>query len=249
MSYLGESVLITGANRGIGLALVEYIIKDYPEVKKLFAATRSPANSKELNALASKHKQIHVIQLDVSSDISIKKAAEVVEKEVGNSGLGLLINNAGIMTNEGNKPSNPDRESVLNVFNVNLLGTTNTTATFLPLLQKAAKATGRSAKVLNISTPLASRKINATGMFNFDFAYCSSKVALNMYTHVLALTPEAQNIIALAMSPGWVQTDMGGASAPLTTDDAIPPILKTTASATKELSGKFIHFDGNELTI
>ncbi|KAI6222512.1 hypothetical protein M3Y95_00901300 [Aphelenchoides besseyi] len=247
MVYLGDSVVISGCNRGIGLAIAEHIVEEYPEVTKIYAGTRDPSNSKDLDELASKYKKIQIVQLDVTDDTSIRKAAQDVAKDVGDGGLSLLINNAGIAIHNGNTPMNPVRENILRVYNVNVLGAAMLTAAFLPLLQKAATRNSRPSKVVNISSGMGSRIVNAQGLFNTDFAYSASKAALNMYTHVLSVSPLRQQLITLSICPGHVRTGMGGPDAPLSTSDSVPLILKNIAEATSKDSGRYMHHTGVEI--
>ncbi|KAI6179069.1 C-factor-like protein [Aphelenchoides besseyi] len=193
--YLGKHVVITGANRGLGLGFVRYLLSDYPE---------------ELNQIAAESSKVKVIQLDVTDDQTIEKAAELVGNEVGDEGVDLLINNAGIAI-----------------------------MAFLPLLKKAAAKNGRKTKVLNLSSGLGSREINKGVAANNDFAYAASKAALNMYSHILSVSDYAQHLVVLSMCPGHVKTDLGGPEAQLTIADSIPFVLKTTAKATTEQSGQY----------
>ncbi|KAI6221593.1 hypothetical protein M3Y95_00978600 [Aphelenchoides besseyi] len=237
--YLGKNVVVTGANRGLGLGFVRYLLSDYPEVGRIFAGTRNPSESKELNQIAAESSKVKVVQLDVTDDQTIEKAAEFVGKEVGDEGVDLLINNAGIALMEGNSPKEPKRDVILRVYNVNVAGTAITTAAFFPLLKKAAAKNERKAKVLNVSSGLGSREINKGIAANNDFAYASSKAALNMYSHILSVSDYAQHLVVLSMCPGHVKTDLGGPTAQLTIADSIPFVLKTTAKATTEQSGQY----------
>lgn len=92
---IGSNIFVTGASRGIGLGLVQHLI-DYPEVRKVFAGARRPQEAEDLKQLAKQSSKIHIIQFDVLDDKSIHSAVKEVESKVGNEGLNLLINNAGV---------------------------------------------------------------------------------------------------------------------------------------------------------
>ncbi|KAH7698804.1 Protein C30G12.2, partial [Aphelenchoides avenae] len=151
---VGANVLLTGANRGIGLGLVHVLVKA-PGVKRIFAGCRKPEQAKELKQLQKSSPALEIIQLDVSDDASIKKAFEHVSQAVGNEGLNLLINNSGILESSGTAIDNADRATYLRHFDVNAVSVAVVTSIFLPLLRKAASA-GGPARIANISSTLGS---------------------------------------------------------------------------------------------
>ena len=120
---------------------------------------------------------------------------------------------------------------------------------FLPLLEKASNGAKSSpigigrATVVNISTFLASIELD-TGAY---LAYRVSKTALNMATHTIAVDLIKKGILTVPLHPGWVQTDMGGAEAPLTIDEAVGSIVNTLEGLTESDNGKFTTFDAKTL--
>lgn len=120
-SYLGPNVFVTGASRGIGFGLVQHLL-GFPDVKQIFAAARTPSEATELQDLAKKNPNVHIVQFDSLDDNSINQAVKEVESKVGDQGLNLLINNAGVFLSDGNNSNNPDRDAVLKVFNTNVVG-------------------------------------------------------------------------------------------------------------------------------
>ncbi|KAJ1358985.1 hypothetical protein KIN20_017572 [Parelaphostrongylus tenuis] len=159
------SVFITGANRGIGFGLVKEFLK-IPSVKLVLAGVRNPENAKDLKTISDS--RLKIVKIDVTCDQSIKNAYTEVEKLVGEDGLNVLLNNAGIFipyfTNDVT-----DRQKILSCLNVNTVGAAITCQTFLPLLRKASSH-GKGdhfgvdrAAIVNISSLEGSIQLNEDG--------------------------------------------------------------------------------------
>ncbi|KAJ1358984.1 hypothetical protein KIN20_017572 [Parelaphostrongylus tenuis] len=173
------SVFITGANRGIGFGLVKEFLK-IPSVKLVLAGVRNPENAKDLKTISDS--RLKIVKIDVTCDQSIKNAYTEVEKLVGEDGLNVLLNNAGIFipyfTNDVT-----DRQKILSCLNVNTVGAAITCQTFLPLLRKASSH-GKGdhfgvdrAAIVNISSLEGSIQLNEDGSADQgSFAYKISKV-------------------------------------------------------------------------
>nr|XP_020465998.1 uncharacterized protein LOC109965922 isoform X3 [Monopterus albus] len=143
MATKPASVLITGANRGLGLEMVKQMVERYHSLGILFACCRDPDRPKAegLKTLASKYPNIiTVLHLDVTDLCSIKTAAQQVGSLVGTGGLNLLINNAGILLRGNLQDTSP--EDMHTSFNTNVVGPMNIIKEFQPLLKTAAKASG-----------------------------------------------------------------------------------------------------------
>lgn len=215
MASLGcSSVFITGCNRGIGLAFVKHILNLPSVPKHIFATCRSlkAENARELADLAQKHSNLHVLEFD-ASDVSSGRLPEIVEKveaTLADFGLNLLINNAGINIRESFK--DVTAESMTKCYKVNTIAPLMITKAFLPLLQRAASVkdipSQPRAAVVNISSILGSIELNSAS--RKPIPYCASKAALNMVTKSFSIDLAKDGIIAVAVHPGWVQTDMGG---------------------------------------
>ncbi|KAI6175777.1 C-factor-like [Aphelenchoides bicaudatus] len=222
-SYIGQNVFVTGASRGIGLGIVQHLLK-YSDVKRIFAGARTPKEATDLQALAKQNPKIQIVQFDSLDDNSIKSAVKEVESKVGNDGLNLLINNAGVYLSDGNNALNPDREAVLTVYNTNVL-------------QKADKP----AKILNVSSVAGSTSgLVGSRVPLGNATYCSSKF--------VATSEYGKDLVVLAVHPGWVKTDMGGKqTAALTVDESVGGLLNTISKATLAESGKFVDQNGKDL--
>ncbi|CAL8072820.1 unnamed protein product [Orchesella dallaii] len=248
MSVKLRSVLITGANRGIGLQLVKSLTQTLkPEI--LFATFRDASKSQELQDLASQNKTIRLLQIDVRDHEKLAGTAEAVAKEVGDGGLNLLVNNAGISSKVA-KLSAVRQQELLDNLEINAVAPILMTKAMLPLLEKASASNpnaqpgiGRAA-VVNVSSILGSIGLNDLGGM---YAYRCSKAAINAATKSMHLDFRKAKIIAIALHPGWVRTDMGGTKAPLSTEQSAAGIISLLESLSTQHSGKFLQYDGKEL--
>jgi NAD(P)-dependent dehydrogenase (short-subunit alcohol dehydrogenase family) len=227
-------ILITGANRGIGLELA----KQYMAMgDKVFACSRSLNNATDLERLVERSPDlIEILQLDVTDQLSINKSREIVEKSV--SSLDLLINNAAINVSGGSIQTF-QAEEAMNLFQVNTIGPILVSKSFLALLKQSDQP-----KVVNISSEAGS--ISNMNRFR-GYYYYASKAALNMYTRAMALDPELKGALVAAVHPGWVKTDMGGSYAPLSPEESVRGVIRIIDSLRAEDSGGFFTWQGESL--
>jgi NAD(P)-dependent dehydrogenase (short-subunit alcohol dehydrogenase family) len=233
---MSDVILVTGANRGIGLAVTKAYLA---EGDKVFAACRKPENAEELYGLRKNYPStLELIPLDADSDKSVETAAKEVAKKTGH--LDVLINMAGIMPRPHDaKLEELDLQQCREAFETNVLGPLRVTKFLLPLLRKS-----KAARIVNVTSGIGS--ISGTDNPHF-YAYGASKSALNKVTRTLALELKQDNIIAVALDPGWVKTDMGGPNAWLTPEESSNAILKTVKNLRMEQTSLFIHNDGKVL--
>jgi len=230
--------LITGASRGIGLALVQLLVADAANV--VIAAVRAPGSATALNDLGATAKgKLHVIPLDVGDAASIKASvghAKAVLEESG--GLDYLVNNAAIYDKEGATWTTMDADVLLRSFQINTVGPALTSQAYLPYLSKP----GKRGVIMHISSTMGSlgSEHGTRGP-----AYCMSKTALNMLAYKQAR--ESTDLIPFVVCPGWVSTDMGGASAPVTPVESATALLKLAKRVNKEHAGKFLHREGTTI--
>ncbi|NXP14938.1 DHB2 dehydrogenase, partial [Thinocorus orbignyianus] len=213
-----RSVLVTGANRGIGLGLVQHFLQMPKPPAWVFAGCRDPKGQRaqELQNLASKHPNLVIIPLEVSDPASIKAAAAKVGEQLKGSGLNLLINNAAIAKQI--PLENETLEDMTEVYRTNVVGPLLVGQAFLPLLKKAAQESPGSplscskAAIINVSSLGGS----ITSVHAFELmqvvSYRCSKAALNMLTKCQSLGYREHGILCTALHPGWVQTDMGSSA-------------------------------------
>ncbi|XP_062997093.1 C-signal-like [Elgaria multicarinata webbii] len=253
MSPLTRSVLVTGSNRGIGLELVRQLAEMTDPPEHIFAMCRNPngPQGKSLRDLAAKHPNIHVVQLEVVDQSSVKAAVSVVESHLKSKGLNLLINNAGV--NSYATLQTVEQQEMLSVFNTNVVGPILVVQGFLPLLKRAAKETATEgmscakAAIINLTTKLASIQRGFEVTESPLYPYRASKAALNMVTACLALELKGDGILCTVIHPGWVKTDMGTEKAPLTVQCSVEGILKVLANLSSSSTGAFLDWEGNSL--
>ncbi|KAJ8043694.1 hypothetical protein HOLleu_10899 [Holothuria leucospilota] len=244
-----SSILITGANRGIGLEFVRQLASSKEgKWKYVFAACRNPEKAEELKQMAASYSSVKLVELDVTSDATIETAVNQVSSVVGDKGLNVVINNAGIFgSQESNSLDKLSRKGLLEVFDVNAAGALMVTQKFLPLLKQGAAASKVSGfsfyrgGIYNITTGVASIADNTSGRM---YALRLSKVALNMITKSLSVDLKADNILAIGLVPGSVQTDMGGSNAKLTVKDCVSMLLKVMENAGEKESGEAVNYKG-----
>ncbi|XP_074442995.1 C-signal-like isoform X1 [Larus michahellis] len=248
-----RSVLVTGANRGIGLGLVQHLLELPEPPQWVFAGCRDPKGQRaqELQNLASKHPNLVIVPLEVADPDSIKAAAARVGEQLGGSGLNLLINNAGIA--QPKSLENETLENMTQVYTTNTIGPLLLGQAFLPLLKKAAQGSPGSglscskAAIVNMSSSAGS--IEEVYLWNYGLvvSYRCSKAALNMLTKCQSLGYREHGILCVALHPGWVQTDMGGLGSqkpPVTVDESVQGMLKVLSSLSEKETGTFLNWEG-----
>ncbi|XP_048371203.1 C-factor-like [Sphaerodactylus townsendi] len=217
MAGLGaRSVLVTGANRGIGLELVRQLLSKPDSPQWIFACSREPEGERgqALRNLASKYPNLVMVKLDTTSSASIKAAAACVENHLKGSGLNLLINNAGIL--KAVTLDMVDEEDMINTYKTNVIGPLLVNQTFLPLLKRAAQGSSKKglscsrAAIINISSILGSMDFVPPSVVKPAISYRCSKAALNMLTRCQSVDYQKEGILSTIIHPGWVKTDMGG---------------------------------------
>lgn len=226
-------ILITGANRGIGLEMVRQYL-DQEDVL-VFAMCRQPTKAEALNNLIQTHpNRLIVIPLDVVDAESLARSVEVVRAK--SERIDVLVNNAGIGA--------PDQtlekissETMHRLFDVNAVAPLMVAKAYLPLLRA-----GDNPRLVNISSQVGSMEWKKSGG---SYAYAASKAALNMVTRCLAADLRADGVVTVTLHPGWVQTDMGGASASLTVEESARGILGVIQNLTSADNGHFFKWNGD----
>ncbi|XP_053304833.1 C-factor-like [Spea bombifrons] len=248
MSHLKiHSLLVTGSNRGIGLEFVKQFLKRPNPPDKIFATCRDPdgPRSQELKKLAEKHSNVKLIKLDATDPKSIIESAKHVEKHLNGRGLDLLINNAGVAP--PNTLHTQTAEDMMEVYKVNVVGPMLVSQAYYNLLKKSAKSNGFSA-IVHIST-LGGSIADVPLLFEqFPvISYRCSKAALNMLSRCQGEGYKQDNIMSIAIHPGWVQTDLGGEGALLTTETSVVGMLKVIYALTMDQSGTFVDWEGKPM--
>ena len=221
-------VLITGANRGLGL---EFARQYAAEGDRVLATCRDPAGATELQALAG---DVTVHALDVTDLAQISALANSLEDEP----VDILVNNAGVLSS-GQRTGGIDYGAWEHEFKVNTMGPIAVAQAFRPHLER-----GEGRRMAFISSVLASIGANAEGGYTL---YRSTKAGLNAAVKSLAVEAAAKGIIVLAFHPGWVRTDMGGPGAAIDAATSVRGLRRHIAAAGPEDSGRFISYEGEEI--
>lgn len=224
------TVLITGANRGLGL---EFTRQYAAEGWQVLACCRDPQNAHTLNALARQHPdRIQAHALDVAELSAIDGLAHALHE----TPIDLIINNAGIYPDRHLGFGQTDYEAWMMAFLVNAMAPMKIVEAFVSHLQK-----GQGKLVATVSSKMGSLEDNTSGGC---YLYRSSKSAVNMVMKSLSLDLAAQGIRAVTLHPGWVKTDMGGPDALITAEESVRGMRQVLANATSVDSGRFIGYDG-----
>lgn len=229
--------VITGANRGIGLELTRQYLDDG---WKVYAITRR--TSHDLDGLASSG-SLTVINADLTDDSSLRAAVEAIDARA----VDVLINNAGTMGDGSFEEVGFDfqafgrfnRDEWREVFNINVF----TPQALCELLARKLEKAERGVAV-TISSMLGSNELNTSGSI---YAYRASKAAVNSIMKSMGSDLGKRGVIAVALHPGWVQTDMGGANADVTVTDSVAGLRKVIAGLTADDSGGFFAYDGQRM--
>ncbi|MDH3994049.1 MAG: SDR family oxidoreductase [Gammaproteobacteria bacterium] len=222
----GMMALVTGANRGIGLELVQQM---QAAGYNVIGTARKPAEAKELNASGAR-----VLQLDVSDSASVSALAASLKGQA----IDVLINNAGIKGHTASSFEETDFDQIAQTFDINTLGPMRVTQALLPNILASKGKT-----IVQMSSTLGSITNNSGGLLG----YRASKTALNMFNSSLALELAERGVTAIVIHPGWVQTRLGGASAPITTQESVAGMLSVIESLSTKDNGRFVDYQGNEL--
>jgi len=224
------TMLITGANRGLGL---EFARQYAAEGWQVFATCRAPRAAKELQRIAAESGgRVRVIEMDVTDAASVRAAADGLKGEA----IDLLLNNAGVGGPPGQRIGGLDYAAWAKVLDTNTLGPMRVVEAFLENVARS-----RLKQVVTITSGMGSLEDNTSGG---SYAYRSSKAAVNMVVRSLALDLKSRGVTCVVMNPGWVRTDMGGSRGTLSPEESIRSIRSVIAALRPEDSGKFLNYNG-----
>jgi NAD(P)-dependent dehydrogenase (short-subunit alcohol dehydrogenase family) len=225
-----NQVLITGANRGIGLEFVQQYAQDGWHV---FACCRSPEKATELQALANTYLNIQILPLDVADSAQINALALQLKDEK----IDLLINNAGVYPDGAVGDINTDHW--LEAFKVNTMAPLKMTEAFTSHIAKS-----QLKKIATLSSKMGSIDDNTSGG---SYIYRSSKVAANMVMKSLSIDLKALGVSVVTLHPGWVLTEMGGPNALIDTKTSVSGLRRVIERLTLNTTGQFIAYDGKAI--
>lgn len=222
-----ETVLITGANRGVGLALAAAFNEAGYSV---IGTARRPESATDLKNLS-----VRVVQLDVTDPESVARMAE----QLGDQPIDILVNNAGILADEPENFSEVDVESLENEFQVNALGPLRVTQALLPNVMASKRKI-----VANTSSMMGSMELNT---FGCCLGYRASKAALNSFTKTLSVDMAGRGMTFVVLHPGYVRTDMNNGAGQITAAESAAGLYTVISSLDETDDGKFFNYDGTPM--
>ncbi len=225
-----RTVLITGANRGIGLELArQYHAAGW----KVIGTAREPDAAKDLKSVGE---DVLVPALDVTDPESVRALSKWLEQRP----IDLLVNNAGVGDGGESSLAKIDAQKLAHVMQVNAIGPMLVTQALLPNLRA-----GKGRVIVSITSVLGSIEGDTDDGY---YGYRESKAALNMFMRSLAAELRPEKFVCVPIHPGWVKTDMGGPNAQLTPEQSVAGIRKVIAGLKAGDSGKFWSYDGSNLS-
>lgn len=232
---MSRTAIVTGANRGLGLAFVRQLLA---RGEQLVAGCRHPGKATALNTLAGEYPgRLHVLPLDVGEARSRAQFVRELPLALGDEArIDLLLNNAGVL-HPGERFGQLGQAILEDSLRINAVGP------FL-LAEALAPRLAEGAKVANLSSVMGS--IGNCREFRSP-SYCASKAAQNMLNVQLARALAPRGIVVLTLHPGWVRTDMGGEAAEIAPDEAVAGLLRVIDAAQPAQSGQFLDWRGQHV--
>tara|TARA_Y100000590_G_scaffold145991_1_gene167845 strand:- start:2026 stop:2718 length:693 start_codon:yes stop_codon:yes gene_type:complete len=223
------TILVTGANRGLGIEFVEQYLNEGNEV---IATYRSENSSIDLFEMGNERSNLKLLQLDVSSNKSLDSFAE----NLGNSPIDIFINNAGVYGPRNSSFGNVDEENWIPAIKINAIAPVLLTQ----LIIKNIRA-GTDKKLIYITSKMGSIDDNKGGG---AYVYRGSKTALNAVVKSLSVDLKNENIAVALIHPGWVKTDMGGPNALIDKDTSVRGMTEVISNLDISSTGNFFNYDG-----
>jgi NAD(P)-dependent dehydrogenase (short-subunit alcohol dehydrogenase family) len=227
------TVLITGANRGLGL---EFCRQYAEQGRHVVACCRNPDDAFDLNTLAGRHPNIQLEALDISEFGQI----DALSKKLAGLSIDVLINNAGVYKDmQSGGFGQLDYLAWTDSLLINTQAPVKMAEAFLPQIKKSDKKL-----IVNISSLMGSIADNDSGGSIF---YRSSKAALNAAMKSLAIEFKDQSVGVLIFHPGWVKTDMGGPNGLINAEESVTGMRALIKSFSLDQSGSFVKYDGTPM--
>jgi NAD(P)-dependent dehydrogenase (short-subunit alcohol dehydrogenase family) len=221
-----STIFITGAGRGIGLALAQtYAAAGW----RVLAGVRDPEGATALKAVTGE-----IYPLDVADAASVAALGEALEGVA----IDVLINNAGVLGPRPQSSLDVDLDAFMDVLAVNTVGPLRVTRALLPNLRLA-----KAAKIAVISSRMGAM----SGQGTTSVAYRTSKAGVNKIVQVLAADLKPEGIAVASLHPGWVRTDMGGSGADIEVSESVAGIKAVVDGLSVATTGRFWNYDGTPM--
>ena len=225
-----NQVLITGANRGLGLEFTKQYAADGWRV---LACCRHPQSALDLQALAAAYSNVKIYALDVADFAQIDALAVQLKDE----SIDVLINNAGVYPASSFGDTNYDDWA--NGFKVNSMAPLKMAEAFVQHITRS-----QLKKIATLSSKMGSIDDNSSGE---SYSYRSSKCAVNMVMKSVSIDLKPYGISVVTLHPGWVQTDMGGSNAMINAQTSVTGLRKVIEGLSLNTTGQFIAYDGQTI--
>ena len=225
-----HQVLITGANRGLGLEFTKQYAADGWSV---LACCRHPQSAMQLQALAQTHPNIKIFSLDVADFTQI----DALALQLKDSAIDLLINNAGVYPSSSF--GDVDYDQWAQGFKINSMAPLKMAEAFVQQITRS-----QLKKIATITSKMGSIDDNTSGE---SYSYRSSKCAVNMVMKSLSIDVKPYGISTITLHPGWVQTDMGGVNGLINAQTSVTGLRKQIAALSLDNTGKFMAYDGKAI--
>lgn len=228
-----NTVLITGASRGIGLEFCrQYAERGW----KVLACCRNPIQAMELMRLKEQFSTINVYPLDVMD----RQDIDNLSVELSSLRIDLIVANAGIYGDQpGHAFGHLDYSNWLATFETNVMGAVKMVEAFMSQLLRSSNP-----RVAALSSQMGSIADNGSGG---SILYRSSKAALNAAMKSIAIDLQSRGVGVMIFHPGWVQTDMGGSHALISTETSVSGMIDQVSNFSMTRTGEFIKYDGSNL--
>ena len=228
-----NTVLITGASRGIGLEFCKQYAK---QGWKVIACCRHPEQAIELTSLSVENSNVTIFTIDVLD----RNCIDVLANELIELTIDLIIANAGVYGDSREHTfGNLNYDDWINTLETNVLGVVKVAEAFMPNLKRSSKP-----HIAVLSSQMGSIEDNSSGG---SILYRSSKAALNATMKSLSIDLQTEGIGVLIFHPGWVKTDMGGSNALINAETSVTGMIKQISNFKMADTGHFIKYDGRSL--
>ena len=228
-----KKILVTGANRGLGLGLVKKFLKNN---EKVICTTRNISKSKELTLCKEKYNDnLEICELDLLD----KESPNILSNFLGDKPIDLFINNAGVIGHSAQHFKSVSLNHWIDVLKVNLISPLLITQSIIKNVEKSSEG-----KIYFISSKVGSIEDNKSGGM---YIYRSSKTALNQVVKSLSIDLKPLGISVISLHPGWVRTEMGGPNALISVEESVNGMVDVISNTSIVNSGEFINYDGTRL--
>jgi len=218
--------LVTGANRGMGLETCQQLLER--GLRVVMTGRDEGAIQRALDNLGDLNGNVIAVPMDVTDAASIDAAYRTAVKQFGQ--VDVLVNNAAVLLFENEDVLSTPTDGFRRTFDTNLLGVIEVCRLLVPPM-----AERRYGRVVNVSSGAG----QLAGMSTYAPAYSISKAALNAFTRILAATYRNRGVLANAVDPGWVRTDMGGSSAPRSVEQGVDTTVWLATLPSDGPTGRF----------